>query len=52
MINALEEAEFKIGPRAARVEVERSRCQDCGEIFYTPDQIDAAQMAAVAKLRE
>jgi HTH-type transcriptional regulator / antitoxin MqsA len=47
-----EDAEIQIGNRTAVVGVSRSRCKDCGEIFYTPEEMDAAQMAAAEQLRK
>jgi HTH-type transcriptional regulator/antitoxin MqsA len=52
MTTVRETAEIKIGNRGALVEVERSRCHDCGEIIYTPEQMDAAQTAAAEKIRQ
>jgi HTH-type transcriptional regulator/antitoxin MqsA len=52
MIAAREKAEIRIGNKAAVVEVDRSRCKDCEEMFYTPAQMDAAQMAASEQLRK
>jgi HTH-type transcriptional regulator/antitoxin MqsA len=46
-----EKAEISLGQRSAVVDVTRSRCNDCGEIFYTPDQMDAAQRAVAEELR-
>ena len=52
MIAAREKVEIRIGNKAAVVEVEGSRCKDCEELFYTPEQMDAAQMAASEQLRK
>jgi len=52
MVNVREDAEVNIGNRRAVVTVDRARCKKCGENFYTPDQMDAAQLAAAAKLRK
>lgn len=42
---------FQFGRRVARVEVERYRCDTCGEAFYSSTQADTAQRAATAELR-
>lgn len=49
-----ENAEMSIGARKAAIDVERLRCSDCGETFYTPEQMDAAQheLAAVLRAKE
>lgn len=47
-----EKAEMSLGPRRAVIEVDRYRCGACGEIFYTPDQMDAAQRSLARILRE
>src|SRR5688572_5303906 len=46
-----ERLDFAIGQRTALVEVENCRCEDCGETFYTPEQMDAAQVAASLEIR-
>jgi len=51
MFAVREEAEISIGQRRAVVTVERQRCEKCGEIFYSPAQMDAAQRAASDEIR-
>lgn len=41
-----------IGTRTVDVEDEFMRCQACGEELYRPDQMDATQRRAVAKIRD
>src|SRR4051812_31777419 len=52
MATVRENTEIKIGHRGVTIDVERSRCADCGEVFYTPEQMDAAQIQAATALRE
>lgn len=42
---------FAIGRRSVPVEVELFRCSDCGEVFYTPQQMQAAQRSASDEVR-
>lgn len=44
-------ASFEIGRRKAVVEVHRFQCADCGEEMFTPEQADAAQIAAADEFR-
>lgn len=46
-----EREQFKLGRRRATVDVERFRCGQCGEVFYSPDQADAAQVAVADQIR-
>ena len=46
-----ESIDVEIGNRTALVEVERFRCSQCEEAFYTPQQMRAAQVAAATELR-
>jgi len=46
-----ERVEFPVRSRNVAVEIERSRCTECGEILYSPEQMDAAQRAASDELR-
>ena len=50
-IQSLDRLEVPIGARRVMVEAERMRCQNCGESFLTPDQMDAAQVAASSQIR-
>jgi HTH-type transcriptional regulator/antitoxin MqsA len=43
--------DFAIGRRSTPVVVERFRCGNCGESFYTPTQAHAAQLAAANEMR-
>ena len=52
LVNVRGDAEISIGNRSASVEADRAHCKKCDEDFYTPDQMDAAQMAAAEKLRK
>ena len=47
-----EPVDFEVGRRVARVEVERYKCADCGEAFYSPDQAEAALRAASDQIRK
>jgi HTH-type transcriptional regulator/antitoxin MqsA len=42
---------FGIGKRRVSVTTEHFRCSQCGEVFYTPEQMDAAQRAASDEVR-
>jgi HTH-type transcriptional regulator/antitoxin MqsA len=44
--------EIVIGQRSARVPAERMRCDECGEEFFLPGQMEAAQKLASAQIRE
>lgn len=46
-----ETVDFELGRRVATIEVERYRCEECDEIFYSSDQADDAQRAASDELR-
>lgn len=46
-----EKAEMQMGSRSATIDVERMRCDACGEVFYTPEQMDFAQRNLAAELR-
>lgn len=50
-IQGLDRFEVPIGARRVTIEAERMRCQNCGEAFLTPDQMDAAQVAASNHIR-
>lgn len=43
--------EVPVGARRVTVSAERMRCHQCGEAFLTPDQMDAAQVAASNQIR-
>lgn len=43
---------ISIAGRKTSVEVEGYRCAACGEVYYTPDQADAAQRLAASVLRK
>lgn len=47
-----EPTELRQGSRRAVIDVEHFRCADCGEVFYTAEQADAAQRALAVRLRE
>lgn len=46
-----ERRELKLGRRSAEVEHELYRCPQCGEAWYTPDQMDRAQALAADEIR-
>lgn len=46
-----EESELKLGRRAVVVEHQLYRCPECGEAWYTPDQMDRAQRSAADRIR-
>ena len=46
-----ERTNFAVGKRSVLVEVDRFRCGECGEAFYSPDQMDAAQRSASNEVR-
>lgn len=43
--------EIRVRKRAATVNAERMRCDDCGAEFYLPGQMSAAQNAAADRMR-
>lgn len=43
--------QMQMGSRSAKVEVERFRCDSCGEMFVTPDQMNRAQRTLASHLR-
>lgn len=47
-----EERELKLGRRRALVDQELHRCPECGEEWYTPEQMDRVQQAAAEQIRE
>jgi HTH-type transcriptional regulator / antitoxin MqsA len=46
-----EVTDVAIGKRKVRVAVDRFRCDECGERFYSPEQMDRAQIAASDEVR-
>lgn len=46
-----ERDEIRIGSRSATVLAEGFRCDNCGEVYYTPDQMDAAMRSASDAIR-
>lgn len=46
-----ERDEIRIGSRSATVLAEGFRCDSCGEVYYTPDQMDAAMRSASDAIR-
>jgi YgiT-type zinc finger domain-containing protein len=47
----IEPRTFKVRGRRVTVPVAGLRCDGCGEILYTPEQADRAQLAACAEIR-
>jgi len=46
-----ERTDIAVGKRSVSVDVVRYRCGGCGEAFYSPEQMDAAQLAASNEVR-
>lgn len=46
-----ERFDVTLGARRVAIDAERYRCDECGEAFYTPDQMDHAQSAASIEIR-
>ena len=43
---------MKVGSRSATIEVDRYRCDSCGELLLTPEQMSAAQRTFAATIRQ
>ena len=46
-----ERFEVSLGTRRVEIEGERFRCDECGEAFYSPEQMDEAQSTASTEIR-
>jgi HTH-type transcriptional regulator/antitoxin MqsA len=52
LVESQERTQIRIGSKTTVVDVTGSTCSSCGETFYTPQQLDAAQIAASNQLRK
>jgi HTH-type transcriptional regulator / antitoxin MqsA len=51
IVDVRENREFRVRGRDVAVDVQFSRCSQCGEEMWTDDQVTAAQQAATASVR-
>jgi|tagenome__1003787_1003787.scaffolds.fasta_scaffold20990049_3 HTH-type transcriptional regulator/antitoxin MqsA len=51
IVHVRENREFRVRGRDVAVEVQFSRCSQCGEEMWTDDQVTSAQQAATASVR-